>query len=79
MLIIDPIYKEIESVITQEDFEIISDVNEKNIEMALGNLLKDLNLKVKVICSPNYDKFLSKEYKMVLKIVKEILSVKKFI
>ncbi|ETT87871.1 6-hydroxymethylpterin diphosphokinase MptE-like protein [Viridibacillus sp. FSL R5-0477] len=77
LLIIDPIYKEIESVITQEDFEIISDVNEKNIEMALGNLLKDLNLKVKVICSPNYDKFLSKEYKMVLKIVKEILSVKK--
>ncbi|MGG0662686.1 6-hydroxymethylpterin diphosphokinase MptE-like protein [Viridibacillus arvi] len=75
LLIIDPIYKKSKDIVEQKDFEIIRDVNEKTIENALNNLLKDYNTNVKIICSPNYDRILPKEYKIVLKTVKEILSV----
>ncbi|MFJ9463534.1 motility associated factor glycosyltransferase family protein [Viridibacillus arvi] len=73
-LIIDPLFNEIEGLITYEEFDVISDINEKIIEMTLDSLLNDYNVKVKVICSPNYDKLFPQQYKTVLKTVKELIS-----
>ncbi|MGE7931982.1 motility associated factor glycosyltransferase family protein [Viridibacillus arvi] len=74
LLIIDPLFNEIEALVTHEEFDVISDIDEKSIELALDNLLNDYNVKVKVICSPNYDRLFPQQYKTVLKIIKEIIS-----
>ncbi|MFJ8064187.1 motility associated factor glycosyltransferase family protein [Psychrobacillus sp. NPDC096426] len=75
LLIVDPLITKIDSFFDKENYEIISDVTEKNIEIALDKLLNNYNVNVKLICSPNYDKLLSDQYKTVLKIVKDTLSV----
>lgn len=75
LIIIDPLFKEIESLTNRGDYNVISAVTEKNIETALNNLLNDYNVNVKLICSPNYDKLFPNEYKVVLKTVKDVLSM----
>ncbi|MFJ7970426.1 motility associated factor glycosyltransferase family protein [Psychrobacillus sp. NPDC096389] len=75
LVIIDPLFKEIKSITNQGDYHMIVDVTEKNIEIELNNLLNDYNVNVKLICSPNYDKLFPDLYKLVLKTVKDVLSV----
>lgn len=75
LFIIDPLFKKTESLMDKRDFDVMIDVTENNIELALNNLLNDYNVNVKIICSPNYDKLFPDLYNLVLKTVKDVLSV----
>ncbi len=75
LFIIDPLFKKTESLMEKSDFNVMIDVTENNIELKLNSLLNDYNVNVKIICSPNYDKLFPDLYNLVLKTVKDVLSV----
>ncbi|WP_285397561.1 6-hydroxymethylpterin diphosphokinase MptE-like protein [Lysinibacillus sp. fls2-241-R2A-57] len=70
LIIIDPIF----SLLDQDDksHHVIEKIDEKEIETYIANQLPQLSKKVKVVCSPNYEKLFQNEYKMVLQIIKNV-------
>ncbi|MFJ7408980.1 MULTISPECIES: motility associated factor glycosyltransferase family protein [unclassified Lysinibacillus] len=70
LVIIDPIFSLIEH--DDKSHHVIEKIDEKEIETYIANQLPHLSKKVKVVCSPNYEKLFPKEYKMVLQIIKNV-------
>ncbi|WP_431029181.1 motility associated factor glycosyltransferase family protein [Lysinibacillus sp. LZ02] len=73
LIVIDPLYSEINSAIDKNiDFTFIEEINNEAIEQFVAKSLNNLSAKVKVICSPNYDKILEKELLVVLESIKTV-------
>lgn len=74
LIVIDPLYKEFISVaINEEDnFIFIDEIKSETIERAIMASLKNFSVKLKIICSPNYDKVLQEEYLQVLDNIKTV-------
>lgn len=75
LIIIDPIY----SLLPQSDngLVITTHFDELNFETNIALSLKHLSKKIKVICSPNYDKILPEELAKVLRVIKDVQSLNK--
>lgn len=72
LIIIDPIYPLINVEGKIGKSTIIHEIEKKELEALIAGALRNLSRKVKVICSPNYDKILPNEMKKVLEIIKEV-------
>ena len=72
LIIIDPLYPLINVKGKTENLTIIHEIEKKELEALIAGALRNLNRKVKVICSPNYDKILPNEMKKVLEVIKEV-------
>ena len=73
IIVIDPIYSEINGAIDKNiGFTIVEEIKNEAIEHAVAKSLNNLSSKVKVICSPNYDKILEKELLVVLESIKTV-------
>lgn len=70
IVIIDPIFSLLNNDILSH--QVIERVNEKEIETYIADRLPHLSKKIKVVCSPNYEKIFPNEYKMVLQIIKNV-------
>lgn len=70
LIIVDPIYLLLPK--NKIECKVIFDLEGSSFETELGNALKNFDKKVKVICSPNYDKLFPVEYTKVLKIIKDM-------
>ncbi|MER2169952.1 MAG: 6-hydroxymethylpterin diphosphokinase MptE-like protein [Psychrobacillus psychrodurans] len=70
IIIIDPIY---EFLPTKETgVAIFSDTEGLELENFISDKLENLSTKVKVICTPNYDKILPQEYSNLLKTIRDV-------
>ena len=74
LIVIDPLFKEFKDEIIAENisFILIEEVKSELIEEAISSNLSNLSTRVKVICSPNYDKILKEEYLIVLESIKTV-------
>ncbi|MGE7690589.1 motility associated factor glycosyltransferase family protein [Lysinibacillus sp. NPDC097214] len=72
LIIIDPIYPLINVGEKTKKNTIINQIEKKELEVLIAGALKNLSKKVKVICSPNYDKIFPNEMKRVLEVIKEV-------
>ncbi|MGE7022746.1 motility associated factor glycosyltransferase family protein [Solibacillus cecembensis] len=74
LIVIDPLYKEfIDVAINEEDnFTFVEEIKSEAIESAIIASLKNFSVKLKIICSPNYDKVLQEGYLQVLETIKKI-------
>ena len=72
LIIIDPIYPLINAEEKMGKFTIIHELKKNELEVLIAGALRNLSRKIKVICSPNYDKVLPNEMKRVLEIIKEV-------
>ncbi|WP_332650962.1 motility associated factor glycosyltransferase family protein [Lysinibacillus sp. 54212] len=74
LIVIDPLYKKIQGNAknANHDFILVEDIRSEVIEEVLNASLRNLSIKVKIICSPNYDKILKKEYFVVLESIKTV-------
>ncbi|MEX3745386.1 MULTISPECIES: motility associated factor glycosyltransferase family protein [Lysinibacillus] len=72
LIIIDPLYPLINTEEKTNKITIIHEIEKKELEALIAGTLRNLSRKVKVICSPNYDKILPNEMKKVLEIIKEV-------
>lgn len=70
LIIIDPIYLLLRE--NKNDLNVISRLEISEFESIVGKALKNFNKKIKVICSPNYDKILPKELMEILKVIKDV-------
>ncbi|ATP39072.1 hypothetical protein CSE16_02990 [Solibacillus sp. R5-41] len=70
LIIIDPIYSLLQE--SKEGLNVISQFDMFEFEATIEIALKGFNKKVKVICSPNYDKILPKEFSELLKVIKDV-------
>lgn len=70
IIVIDPIYEYLP--ITEQDTLVVSKESGIELENIISGKLPNLSTKVKVICTPNYDKILPKEYSAVLKSVMDV-------
>lgn len=70
LMIIDPIFP----IINSENYgaNVITIIEENSLSEMIEDKLKNFETRVKVICSPNYDKILPKEYSLLLKIIKDV-------
>ncbi len=69
LIIIDPIYSLLPE--SESGLNVISQLEMSEMESSIELALEEFNKKVKIICSPNYDKILPKEFAEVLRIVKD--------
>ncbi|MFJ7735982.1 motility associated factor glycosyltransferase family protein [Lysinibacillus sp. NPDC097287] len=70
LIIIDPIYSFLRE--SEKGYSVISQFEKLEFEAIIEKALKNFNKKVKVICSPNYDKILPEELKGILKVIKDV-------
>lgn len=74
LIVIDPLYKKIN--INEEDMSnriiIIDNCERENLQKTIEKTLVNFSRKVKVICSPNYDKILKEDLLTVLETVKNV-------
>lgn len=74
LIVIDPLYKNFQDDVKNDnhDFILVEDIKSEVIEKVLDASLRNLSIKVKIICSPNYDKILKEEYIVVLESIKTV-------
>lgn len=72
LIIIDPIYNSLNNNNLESAIQIIDSFDEDLIKKTIENAIDNLNRKIKIICSPNYNKILPSEYLDLLGIVKKI-------
>ncbi|MFJ7669484.1 motility associated factor glycosyltransferase family protein [Lysinibacillus sp. NPDC097195] len=74
LIVIDPLFKEFneELIDPNIDFTLIEEVKSEVIEGVASSKLGNFSKRVKVICSPNYDKILKEEYLIVLESIKTV-------
>ncbi|MFJ7663192.1 motility associated factor glycosyltransferase family protein [Lysinibacillus sp. NPDC097162] len=77
LIIIDPLYKYLNSSISKTNFNIIYEYDQKSIEYIVANSMNNLSQKIKVIVSPNYENIFKEELLELLKIIKNIQNVHK--
>lgn len=70
LLIVDPIFPKLNSI--SNETGIITKMEKNDIGGKIEKKLSNFETRVKVICSPNYDKIFPKEYSDLLKIIKDI-------
>lgn len=74
LIVIDPLFKEFNEELIDHniDFTLIEEVKSEVIEDVISSELGNFSKRVKVICSPNYDKILKEEYLIVLESIKTV-------
>lgn len=73
LIVIDPICREFANFVeNSEDIIFINEIKKELIIEIISITLKNLSAKVKVLCSPNYDKILKEEFLIVLESVKTV-------
>ncbi|MFE3576823.1 motility associated factor glycosyltransferase family protein [Lysinibacillus sp. NPDC059133] len=73
LIVIDPLCRELSDTVGKNnDYILLEEIKSEIIEETISTALKNLSAKVKVICSPNYDKIFKEEYLSVLESVKRI-------
>ncbi|WPK12409.1 6-hydroxymethylpterin diphosphokinase MptE-like protein [Lysinibacillus louembei] len=73
LIIIDPLFDILDNpTVDSAEFIVINSIDELEIKKYLLATLENYERKIKVICSPNYDKILQSEYLVLLKIIKDI-------
>lgn len=72
LVIVDPLINKLKCITSElDENRIISNLDAMEIKKLLFLRTENYNRKIKVICSPNYDKILPKDYLKLLKIVKD--------
>ncbi|GLC87827.1 motility associated factor glycosyltransferase family protein [Lysinibacillus piscis] len=75
IIIIDPVYEFLP--VEEQECTVISKIIKMELENMISDKLQNLSTKIKVICTPNYDKIFPKEYNDVLKSVLDVQIVHK--
>lgn len=70
LIIIDPIFLNLNS--NSSGTGIITDIEKYSVGGAIEGKLSNFETRVKVICSPNYDKLFSEKYSELLKTIKDV-------